>query len=137
MGAVLLLATAAGSALYAVVVSVLARWPSIVRADGAGGAARPALVSAVAVPLVVAGLALLRASRPVPRRNLAAVALVGTGAAWVAWGLVEQHLLGTFALAPGAFAAGAWDGLFHAVGFVTAGVGASLLSAGGIAGPST
>jgi hypothetical protein len=127
---VLLLGTAAGSAAYAVALSVLARWPSIVRARGTGGAARPALVVAVAVPLAVAGVVLLAASDRAPARTIAAMACVGFGGAWVAWGLLEQHLLRTFDLAPGAAAAGAWDALFHAIGLVVAGVGASLLSAG-------
>ncbi len=138
LGAALLIGTALGSAAYALVVSVLAHWPSIVRAHGSGGAARPALVAAVAVPLAVAGVVLSATSRGgAAARNLVAMVWVGVGAAWVAWGLVEQHLLGTFVLAPGAAAAGEWDAMFHAVGLVTAGVGTSLLSAGGARTPST
>ena len=137
LGAALLLGTAVGSGVYATVVSVLARWPAIVRARGAGGAARPLLVTLVAVPLALAGVALLATSRGAPARNLVAMAWVGFGAAWVAWGLVEQHLLGTFVLAPGAAAAGEWDAIFHAVGLAMAGAGTSLLSAGGDRTPST
>jgi hypothetical protein len=130
MVGVLLLAAAAGSAAYAAVVSVLAHWPSLLRDRGAGGAARPVLIAAVAVPLAVAGAVLLLVDRMPAQRNAVATALVGVGAAWVAWGLVEQHLLRTFDVAPRAAAAGVWDALFHAVGLVTAGIGASLLSAG-------
>jgi len=137
LGAALLVGAALGSAVYAVVVSVMARWPGVLHARGSGGAARPALVAVVAVPLAIAGVVLFAASRPAPARNLVAMAWVGFGAAWVAWGLVEQHLLGTFVLAPGAAAAGEWDAMFHAVGLVMAGVGTSLLSAGGQRGPST
>ncbi len=138
MGAVLLLGTAAGSAVYAAAVSVLARWPSVVRARGAGGAARPALVAAMAVPLALAGLVLWVRARGLPARgrplrNAAAMACVGSGGAWVAWGLVEQHLLRSFDLAPGAAAAGAWDALFHAAGLLVAGVGTALMTAEGTA----
>jgi len=127
--AVLLLGAAAGSAAYAAAVTMLARWPSIVRDRGAGGAARPLLVAAVAVPVAVAGVLLLVRDRGAAPRHTVATALVGVGAAWVAWGLVEQHLLRTFDVAPGAAAAATWDALFHAVGLVTAGVGTSILSA--------
>jgi len=137
VGAAFLLGAAAGSAAYAAVVSLLARWPSIVRAKGSGGAARPVLVAAVAVPLAVVGVALLLGARADRTRRGAAVALVGVGAAWVAWGLVEQHLLRTFVLTPNAAGADAWDALFHGVGLLTAGVGTSLLSAGGNAGRAT
>ena len=131
----LLLSAAGGSAVYAAVVSVLARWPSIVRARGAGGAARPFLVTAVTVPVAVAAGALWwlsRGGRLAPRLAVA-LACVGFGAAWVAWGVVEQHLLRTFDVAPGAGAAG-WDALFHGVGVLTTGLGTSLLSAGGLSG---
>jgi len=129
--AVLLLGAAAGSAAYAAAVTVLAHWPSIVRDRGAGGAARPLLVAVVAAPVAVAGvlLMLLVRDRGAASRHTVAAALVGVGAAWVAWGLVEQHLLHTFDVAPGAAAAATWDALFHAVGLVTAGVGTSILSA--------
>jgi hypothetical protein len=137
IGAVLLLGTAAGSAAYVLAVSVLARWPSIVRARGGGGAARPALVAAVAVPLAVAGVVLLATSPRATARNAAAMACVGFGGAWVAWGLLEQHVLRSFDLAPGAAAAGAWDAMFHAIGLVLAGLGTSLLSTGGVAGRAT
>ena len=130
MVGVLLLAGAAGSAAYAAVVSVLAQWPSLLRDRGAGGAARPVLVAAVAVPVAVAGAALLVIDRMPAPRNAVATALVGVGAAWVTWGLLEHHVLRSFDVAPHAAAAGAWDALFHAVGLVTAGIGASLLSAG-------
>jgi hypothetical protein len=135
---VLLLAVAAGSAVYAVVVSVLARWPAVVRARGSGGAARPLLIAAVTVPLAVAGMALAwrsRGHRPATR-YVVALSCVGFGAAWVVWGVVEQHLLRTFDVAPGAGAA-AWDALFHGVGVVTAGLGTSILSAGGATGRGT
>jgi hypothetical protein len=141
LGAVLLLGTAVGSAVYAIAVSVMARWPSIVRERGSGGAARPVLVAAVAVPLAVAGLVLLVRARawatPGARaRAFAAVACVGFGGAWVAWGLVEQHLLRSFDLAPGAAASGAWDALFHAAGLLVAGLGTALMSAEGSGRPS-
>jgi predicted membrane protein DUF2243 len=129
IAAVLLLGAAAGSAAYAAAVTVLARWPSIVRDRGAGGAARPLLVAAVAVPIAAGGVLLLVSNRGAAPRHAVATALVGVGAAWVVWGLVEQHLLRTFDVAPRAAAAATWDALFHAVGLVTAGVGTSILSA--------
>jgi len=147
VAAVLLLGAAAGSAVYVVALSVMAHWPSIVRARGTGGAARPAVVAPAAAALGIAGLVVLltshRGAHPVgagltgSARNITGVACVGFGAAWVVWGLVEQHLFRTFDLAPGAATAGAWDALFHAVGFVAAGVGTTLLSAGGVPGRST
>jgi len=57
-----------------------------------------------------------------------ALVLVGSGAAWVVWGVLDQHLLRTFDLAPGSAWAGAWDGLFHGVGVMAAGVGTSMIS---------
>jgi hypothetical protein len=57
-----------------------------------------------------------------------ALLLVGSGAAWVLWGVLDQHLLRTFDLAPGSAWAGAWDGLFHGVGVMAAGVGTSMIS---------
>ena len=135
MGAALLAGAAAGSAVYAGAVTVLARWPAVVRARGAGGAARPVVVAAVAAPVAVAALVLWWRSRGsggrLGRRFGSALLCVAFGAAWVAWGLVEQHLLRTFDVAPGSVGAGGWDALFHGVGVVTAELGASVLSAGG------
>ncbi len=117
---------AAGSVAYAAFVSALAHWPSVVRARGHGGAARPALV-AVFVVVVVAGAVLTRGGDGLPGPVRVAMWLVGAGTAWVAWGLLDQHLLGTFDLAPGSAWEGAWDALFHGIGAVAAGVGVSMV----------
>ncbi|HEY2428964.1 MAG TPA: hypothetical protein VGI06_08550 [Acidimicrobiales bacterium] len=120
-----------GSAAYGVAVSLLARWPAAVRSRGHGGAARPGEL-ATATAVVVVGAVLLLAGRPrrpaVGLRAAVALGLLGFGAAWVAWGLVDQHVLRTFDLAVGSPWAGAWDGLFHGVGVMAAGVGTSLLT---------
>jgi hypothetical protein len=131
---VLLGGAVCGSAAYVGVVTLLAHWPSIVRARGTGGAARPLLVAIVTVPLLVAAVVVWTASGPIPRRALVALAAVGFGTAWVLWGLFEQHVLRTFDVAPGSGAAAAWDSLFHGVGVLTAGVGTSLLSAASLGG---
>ena len=141
MGALLLLGAAAGSAVYVAVVSLLARWPHLVRARGGGAAARPLLVAAVAVPAAVVGVVWWRSSRGrrgAPAvRHAVAFASVGFGAAWVVWGVLEQHLLRTFDVAPGSGSAAAWDSLFHGIGVITAGLGTSILSAGGATGRDT
>jgi len=111
------------------VVTLLARWPSIVRARGSGGAARPLIVAVVAAPLLVGAVVLWTGSAPVPRRALVALGAVGFGAAWLVWGLLEHHVLHTFDLTPGSGGAAAWDGVFHGVGVLTGGVGTSMLSA--------
>jgi hypothetical protein len=138
---VLLVGAAAGSAAYAGAVTLLAHWPSVVRARGTGGAARPALVAAVAVPAAVAAVGLWWTSRGrggrLGRRVGVALLCVAFGSAWLAWGLVEQHLLRTFDVAPGSAAAGGWDALFHGVGVLVAGAGTSILSAGGNRRPVT
>ena len=141
VGALLLLGAAAGSAVYVAAVSLLARWPHLVRARGGGAAARPVLVGAVALPAAVLGVVWWRTSRgrrgaPL-RRHAVAFACVGFGAAWVVWGVLEQHVLRTFDVAPGSGSAAAWDSLFHGVGVVTAGLGTSILSAGGATGGGT
>jgi hypothetical protein len=127
-----------GSVAYALVVIWLARWPAAVRARGRGGAARPLELATVAAIAVVAVVVLLIAGRgrawPAPRTG-AALVLVASGAAWVAWGLLDQHVLRTFQLAPGSVWSGAWDGVFHGVGVTAAGVGVSMLGAGGPDGP--
>jgi hypothetical protein len=94
------------------------------------------VVAAFAAPVALAALGLWWRSKGsrgrLGRRFGSALLCVAFGAAWVAWGLVEQHLLRTFDVAPGSVGAGGWDALFHGVGIVTAGLGASVLSAGGM-----
>jgi hypothetical protein len=136
--AVLLAGWVVGSGAYAVAVTWLARWPAAVRARGRGGAARPLELAAVASVAVVAIVVLLVAGRgrawPAPGTGTALV-LVASGAAWVTWGLLDQHVLRTFDLAPGSVWSGAWDGVFHGVGVTAAGVGVSMLGAGRPGGP--
>jgi hypothetical protein len=135
---VLLAGWIGGSVVYAVAVTGLAHSPSVVRARGSGGAARPVEIGAVTLAAVVVIAVLLAGRRggawPAPG-VVVALLLVGSGAAWVAWGLVDQHVLRTFDLAPGSVWSGAWDGLFHGVGVMAAGVGTSMLSAGARPGP--
>ena len=123
-----------GSAAYVAAVTVLAHWPSIVRARGTGGAARPVLVAVVAAPLLLAAVVLWSGSGPVPRRALVALAAVGFGSAWLVWGVLEHHVLHTFDLAAGSGGAAAWDAVFHGVGVLTGGVGTSMLSAESLGG---
>jgi hypothetical protein len=118
-------------------VTALAHWPSIVHARGHGGAARPLLIAAVTFAAVVAATVLRarrRATRDRPRpggasilspdrATVLALVLLGFGGAWSGWGMVDQHLLQAFDLTPGSAWAGAWDGLFHGVGVMTAGIG--------------
>jgi len=126
-----LVGVALGSVAYGIVVTTLSRWPAAIHTRGHGGAARPVWIAAFLVVVVM--VALVDRSQPglrasTDRRTRVALVLVGFGAAWVAWGLVEQHLLQTFILDPDSPWSGAWDGLFHGIGVLTAGVGTSMIS---------
>jgi len=129
---VVLVGVVIGSLCYVGAVTGLAHWPSVIRRRGAASPAQPLLVAVVVAAAGVAAAA-VRARRPrgggeLERWMTVALLLVGSGAAWVVWGVLDQHLLRTFDLAPGSAWAGAWDGLFHGVGVMAAGVGTSLIS---------
>jgi hypothetical protein len=61
--------------------------------------------------------------RQAAARPILPLVLVGFGAAWTGWGVVDQHLLHTFALMPQSAWAAQADGLFHGVGIAAAGAG--------------
>jgi len=127
-----LLGIVIGSACYVAAVTGLAHWPSIIRRRGDRSPAEPVLVAVVAAIAAIAAV-VLRSGRAEHRPGLArwmtvALLLIGSGAAWVVWGVLDQHLLRTFDLTPGSAWAGAWDGLFHGVGVMAAGAGTSLIS---------
>jgi hypothetical protein len=129
---VVLVGVVIGSACYVAAVTGLAHWPDVIRRRGAASPAEPLLVAVVAaVAAVAAAAGRSRRSKGTPGLEhwmTVALLLVGSGGAWVVWGVLDQHLLRTFDLTPGSAWAGAWDGLFHGVGVMAAGVGTSLIS---------
>ena len=115
-----------GSALYEIVLRVLAAsdvavWPRehVVR--------ETVLVligvTAIAVALVRAEVV----SEPGARLPAVAGTLMGAGWAWVLWGLVDQHALHLFEIAPASRHPALWDVVFHGVGALVGAIGWNLL----------
>ena len=120
---------ALGSVAYVAALAWLARWHAVVRGRG-GSASHPGVVLMVALVCAI-GSSGLRGRRS-PARLQVAMVMIGSGVAWVVWGLIEQHVLRTFVLAPGSPWAGVWDGLFHGAGLIVAAIGTAMAGAGDV-----
>jgi hypothetical protein len=102
---------AAGSVAYVGVLWVLAQVTTLVAGPGRGAASAAILL----VALASAAGAAIADPRPAP----GAAVVVAAGAAWVGWGVVEQHIVHSLRLADGALL----DATFHGLGIAVAAAG--------------
>jgi hypothetical protein len=111
-----------GTIAYELALRLLTAWNVAVWHHGRDPARDIALWAATAAVVVLTVAAYRRRPTTIARRAAVAGMLLGGGAAWVGWGLFDQHVLKLFEISPSSNPI-LWDTVWHGAGAVVAGIG--------------